>query len=345
MINNLRKFLKTHWQAKIVSVIIAILFSYYVEYSKTIKKVFYIKVQPPSIPNYLIISEEIPAFMKVVFYGPEEIINIEQTSFTLLLINTGPGPGKNKFSLELMPPPPAGIQAIIEPPEIEILLDNKKKKTLPLIPNFTLPQPEKKIVYWNFNPVSLTVEGPEKIFTKLDRIYTRKINLSKNSNIFFDKILIDKLPNFVKLVENQPFEIPIEVKYLSNEEIQEKINSLPSEYKVYEEELDAQCNELPETLEIVNPQKVKISYISKYVLNKNFFRLEIFCPVEYNPNMQTIEPSANLSDLPVQIRVSQELKNIEILKIDPLLVSFQFQVKRKPVINQKEKALQEHLIQ
>lgn len=157
--------------------------------------------------------------------------------------------------------------------------------------------------------------------------------------------MIDKLPNFVKLVENQPFEIPIEVKYLSDEEIQDKINTLPSEYKIYEEELEAQCNQLPESIEIINPPKVKISYISKYLLNRNFFRLEIFCPIEFNPNLQAIEPTTNLSDLPVQIRTFQDVKNIEILKIDPVFVSFQFQIKRKPLINQKEKALQEHLIQ
>lgn len=343
MINYIIKFFKTHWQAKIVSVIIAILFSYYVQYTKTIKKTFYIKVEPPVLPHYLTFSEELPAFIKVDFYGPEEIMNIEQTNFKLHLINTGPNPGKNKFRLDLIPPPPSGIQSVIEFPEIEIMVDTKKRKSLPLIPNYIL-EGNKKVAYWNFKPNSLTVEGPEKVFSKLDRIFLKRIVLPKNSNIFFDKVLLDELPKFVKLVENQPFEIPLEIKYFSEEELAEKKNSLSEEFKVFEEELEVNCKELPDKVELENFPKVKVTYISRIELNKNFFKAESFCPIEFNANLQSIEPSTIISKLPVQVRLIQEIKDIEILKVDPILVDFQFKIRKKQFYNQKEKGLQEHLI-
>ncbi|MFN3603483.1 MAG: hypothetical protein ACK4UJ_02100 [Leptonema sp. (in: bacteria)] len=344
MVNLIIKFFKTHWQAKIVSVVLAILFSFYVEYSKTIKKTFYIKVEPPNLPNHLVFSEEIPAFMKVDFYGAEDTINIEQTSFKLHLVNTGPGPGKNKFRLELIPPPPKSIQVQIEFPEIEILVDTKKRKALPLIPNLILQNESKKIVYWNFNPNFMVVEGPEKLFNTLDRIYLNKTILFKNSSIFFSKVLVSELPKFVKLVENQPFEIPLEVKYLSEAEMEEKVKNIPLEFQIFEEELEVFCTELPETLELETIPKVKVTYISRNLLNKNFLKAVAFCPVEYNINLQIIEPSPIISKLPVQIHMVYDFKDFEILKMEPLFVDFQFKLKRKPFVNQQEKGLQEHII-
>ncbi len=341
--HNIINFFKYKWQAKLGSLIIAILLYFYVQYTKTITKSFYIKVDSPTLPNNLIFSEELPTFVKVHFYGPQEIINLNQDNFRVLMVNTGPSPGKNKFKLELIPPPPYPIQFQLEPSELEILIDNKRRKALPLIPKYELKS-SKMVSYININPSSLIIEGPEKILNRLDRLTLSTINLNEKSNLYYGKVLIQDIPKFTKLVENQPFEIQLEVKYFSEEEFQQKITNLPVGYNIFEETLPINCSNSIGRLEFVNEVKVQITYISRFYLTKRILKAEVYCPVELNSITQQIEPSAFISGLPVIIKNESDIKDFEILKVKPLFVDIEFRLKKQPIINQLEKGLQEHLI-
>ncbi len=343
MINNIIKFIKKRWQAKLGSILIAIIFYFYVQYTKTITKTFYLKVEPPNLPNHLTYAEEPPAFIKVEFYGPEELMDIEKSNFKLLMVNTGPTSGKNRFRLELIPPPPSMIHVRLEPPEVEIVLDNKKRKYLPLIPQFDLPE-NKKVVYWKTNPISIMIEGPEKVITKMDRLKLNPVKLLPNSNLYYSRVMLQELPRFTKLVENQPFEIQLEIKYFSEKELQEKMSTISSDYYIFEEEIPVQCSNNLERLELENNPKIKLTYISRYYLTKNFFIAEVYCPVEWNSILQVMEPNTYIPSLPVQLRFLNDIKELEILKLEPLTVDLQFRLKKKSPVNQLEKGLQEHLI-
>ncbi|MCS7205102.1 MAG: hypothetical protein NZ853_05350 [Leptospiraceae bacterium] len=342
-----KEFLKNlflnRWKAKVGSLLIATLFYFYVLYTKNITKTFYLKVEPPNLPVGLVFSEEPPTFVKVTFSGPQELMDIDRNSFSLYMINPGPGPGKNKFRLELYPPLPANLQANIEPAEVELLLDVKKKKYLPIVPKVEIPL-NKKILYWNISPNSIEVEGPEKIINKTDRVYLSKIKLNENNTFFYDKISIGELPKFIKISENQPFEIQVEIRYASEEELKTKIEKLSSEYHFFEEELKLQCSNILDKLEL-KEVKVKVFYISKYYLTKDSMTAETFCPVEWNPVLEIIEPGDFIPNLPIVIRTRSEFKEFEIIKMEPLSSDLNFTLRKKVLINQLERGLKEHLIQ
>jgi hypothetical protein len=338
------KFFQHRWQAKLGSLIIAIIFYYYVQYTKTATKTFFIRVETPTIPNHLVFREEPPAFIKVEFSGPEELLAIDPSNFKLYMINTGPTAGLNKFRLELIPPPPPSLQIHLEYSEIEIQLDNKKRKTFPIQPIYDLPQ-NKKLYYWNFNPTSITVEGPESTINREFNLKLMPLKLSSNSSIFYGKVMFQQMPKFTKLVENQPFEVQLELRYYSEEEFQEKINQLPQGFKLFELEIPLNCKNNLGNLEIANEQKVKVFYISKYFLKADSFVAETFCHVEIDNNSsESIIPSNYIPDLPVVVKPKIEIQELEILKIEPLTVGLQFRIKKKIPMNQLEKGLQEHLI-
>lgn len=337
------KFFQHRWQAKLGSLIIAIIFYYYVQYTKTATKTFFIRVETPTIPNHLVFREEPPAFIKVEFSGPEELLAIDPSNFKLYMINTGPTAGLNKFRLELIPPPPPSLQIHLEYSEIEIQLDNKKRKTFPIQPIYDLPQ-NKKLYYWNFNPTSITVEGPESTINREFNLKLIPLKLSANSSIFYGKVMFQQMPKFTKLVENQPFEVQLELRYYSEEEFQEKINQLPQGFNLFELEIPLNCKNNLGNLEIANEQKVKVFYISKYFLKADSFVAETFCPVEIDNSSESIIPSNYIPDLPVVVKPKIEIQELEILKIEPLTVGLQFRIKKKIPMNQLEKGLQEHLI-
>ncbi|GIX42711.1 MAG: hypothetical protein KatS3mg129_2444 [Leptospiraceae bacterium] len=343
MINNIIKFLKHRWQAKLGSLIVAILFYFYVQYAKTISKTFYIKVEPPVLPNHLIFKEEPPPFIKVEFSGPEELLEIDPSNFKLYMINTGPTAGPNKFRLELNPPPPPSIQAQIEKTEIEIQLDNKKRKALPLVLVYELPA-NKNLAYWNINPQAIIIEGPESIINSQYNIKLNPVKLSPTSSLFYDKVMIQALPKFTKLVENQPFEIQLELKYYSEEEFQSKLKDLPPGFYFFEEEIPISCKNNIGRLEVTNDPKIKVFYISKYYLTSTSFIAEVFCPVELDTTTNSIKPSTYIPDLPVIVKTKYEVKELEIIKVEPLQIGLQFRIKKKIPMNQLEKGLQEHLI-
>lgn len=341
--NNIVKFFTYKWQAKIGSLIIAILLYFYVQYTKTITKSFYIKVDTPVLPNNLIFSEELPTFVKVHFYGPQEIMDLNQDNFRVLMINTGPSPGKNKFKLELLPPPPYPIQFQLEPSELEILIDNKKRKALPIVPKYDIAS-KQDVHYINVNPSSIIIEGPEKLINRLDRLTLSSVILSEKSNLYYGKVLIQDIPKFTKIVENQPFEIQLEIKYFSEEEYQQKTTNLPAGYLTFNEEIPVSCSNPTGRIELANDVKVLITYISRRYLTKNLLKAEVFCPVEVNSITQSIEPNTFISNLPVIIKNESEIKDFEILKVKPLFVDIEFRLKKQPIINQLQKGLQEHLI-
>jgi len=344
IINEMIKFFKYRWKAKVGSLIVAIFFYFYVQYAKTITKTYYIKVEPPNIPQNLVLTKEIPSFVKVIFSGPGELLEIDPSNFRILLINPGPTTGLNKFKLELMPPPPSSIQYYFEKSELEILLDNKKRKLLPVRPIYELSK-DKQVFYWNLSPPYIIIEGPEnKVNNDLFDLKLMPVKLNPKSNLYYGKVMLQELPKFIKLSENQPFEIQLELKYYSEEEFKNKINQLPLGFNYFEEEVSVMCKNNIGRIEIANEPKVKISYISKYYLTSNAFTADVYCPVELDPNTEIIKPSSFIKEIPVIVKTKFEINDMEILKIDPLLVDLEFKVKKKTPINQLEKGLQEHLI-
>ncbi len=342
MLKKLKDIFIYKWKVKLGSLMLAILFHYYVIYTKTVSKTFYISIEQPSIPNNLVFLEDPPSFMKVIFSGPEEIMDINQSNFKIRLINTSPTAGINTYKVELIPNPPSGIIAIPEKTEIEITLDRKRTKLLPVVPVVSLPE-NKKITYWELKPSEIKLEGPRKVFLGVDRISLLKVDLHNKNNIFFDKVLIGNLPKFVKVSENQPIEIQILLKFFSEEELQEKIKNLSTELQVFSEELDVLCSNPIDNLELEKIPKVTVTYIAKNKIPLQMFLAQVLCVVEYNNTTKNIEPNSFIPSVPVNLKVNEIYKDIEILKVEPLTVDLNFKIKSAPPVKQIQKGLQEHL--
>ena len=106
-----KEALLENWKAKLGSLIVAIIFFYYVQYTRNVTRVVHVKVDIPAVPEHLVLNSRIPSFVKVEFFGPQEVMDFNPANFKIILINPGPGPGENRYRLDMLPRPPEGIEA------------------------------------------------------------------------------------------------------------------------------------------------------------------------------------------------------------------------------------------
>lgn len=335
----IRDALLENWKAKLGSLVVAIIFFYYVQYTKNVTRVVHVKVDPPIVPAGLVLNSRIPSFVKVEFSGPQDLMDFNPANFRMILVNPGPGPGENRYRLELIPRPPEGIEARFDE-GMTVTLDRLFERTLPLVGEFQLTVPDLHIGFITMQPPTIRVSGPASVLQEMDRVNLNPVRITTGNPEFTTRALVGTLPEFVRLADDQPYEIDVRVRLLdSSYDASEK-----PEEGIFLRELPVNCENPIPGLRLDESPVVKVFYRGAKNLPEGRLSALAFCPVFLDPDTRNIFPSLRISEIPVYIKDGLMQKDVEILEVRPQVVNLQFSVQRIRQPTQVQKGMEEHLI-
>ena len=333
----LRDILLENWKAKLGSLVVAIIFFYYVQYTRNITRIVHVKVDVPAIPETLVFNSRIPSFVKVEFFGPQEVMDFNPSNFRISLSNSSPGPGENRYRLDLVPKPPEGIEVRYDS-GITIKLDRFSKRTLPVVGDFQLiSSSDTKLGAISLQPETVQVAGPAGVLDLMDRVHLNTVRISPAAAEYSTRIAISTLPEFVKLADGQPYEIDVRAKLLGNDIGEGTPN-------VFAKEMQVVCENTITNLRLDEPPTVKVLYRAESAVGEGRIVANVYCPVFLDPINKSIQPSLRIAGIPVHVHDLLMQKDIEILDIFPSNVNLQFSMVRIRPPTQVQKGMEEHLI-
>ncbi len=333
----LKEVMLENWKAKLGSLIVAIIFFYYVQYTRNVTRVVHVKVEPPSFPEHLVLNSRIPSFVKVEFFGPQEVMDFNPANFKILLFNPGPGPGENRYRLDLLPRPPEGIEARFDE-DLTITLDRLVERELPLVGDFKLSSGSNvRIGVISMQPRTIRVSGPASVLDGMDRVNMNPLRIHPGGPEYVSRVLVSTLPEFVRLADDQPYEIDVRIRLL-DDSVDEKTEG------IYVKELPVLCENTIPGLRLDESPSVQVLYRAEAAIPDTRLSAHAFCPVFLDANTRNILPSSLIPGIPVHIEDALDKKDIEILEVRPAVVNLQFSVQRLRTPTQVEKGMEEHLI-
>ena len=333
----IKEALLENWKAKLGSLIVAIIFFYYVQYTRNVTRVVHVKVDPPSVPEHLVLNSRIPSFVKVEFFGPQEVMDFNPANFKIILINPGPGPGENRYRLDLIPRPPEGIEARFDE-GVTVTLDRLAERTLPLVGDFQLNSgSDVRIGAITMQPQTIRVSGPASVLDVMDRVNLNPLRITPGTPDYATRVLVSTLPEFVRLADDQPYEIDVRVKLLDS-------TANESTDGIFLRELPVNCENAIPGLKLDESPTVKVLYRAEAIVAEGRLTAHTFCPVFLDPNTRNILPSLRIPGIPVHIKDALAQKDIEILEVTPAVVNLQFSVQKVRAPTQVQKGMEEHLI-
>lgn len=169
-----------------------------------------------SLPEGLVAAEAPPRTVSVRLRGPESLLRRLDPlplEVHLDLRSAAQGPRNVQLTPAAVDGVPAGIEvALIEPDRFRIQLDQRMRKSVPIVPAITGQAPAGYAVYdVHLAPESVEVEGPESHVAALGRLRTDPIHLEGRSESFRATTSVVPTSSEVRVVDPRPIEAQVEI--------------------------------------------------------------------------------------------------------------------------------------
>ncbi len=304
--------------SKLISIILAISLYYKVQYGSSITRNVQIPVVQPTLPNTLIFSSKIPAFIKVSFTGHYDLMDFSLSEFKLILQNPNPILGTNIYRINLYPEAPQGV-SVEYSKEIKLFVDRLILRELTVIPRVKVKlNPDQELGYISSTPRFIILKGPYETLASMSQVKTEELNIDESGEIISKEVLIETLPNFVNFGENQPFQVHLSINILNKKFTPKIIKNIP-----------IRCiNKTPEIkMKIAGKNTVDL-WIGTNVKSRGVdsFSANVFCPVFYDSEAKAIRPSFLIQNQPIFSVDKNGLDNPQVLKIIPPQVNLEFEL-------------------
>ncbi|MBI3394459.1 MAG: hypothetical protein HY042_01350 [Spirochaetia bacterium] len=201
------------WQAKVVSLVVAVLLSWYVHDSRNATRTIQVRVEVPPPPEHLVFGSRLPTFVNVQIRGPKEQMNFPTQDFkiTLTSVSTRLEAGDNTFQTRLVPDPPPGMTAEY-PGILTVFLDRLAVRELPVVPLVEVRDESMTAGHITLERATIFVQGPYRVLMDLDRIATQLVVIEGKQKVFSGKVPIGALPEFIQLTPNQRADMGVVVR-------------------------------------------------------------------------------------------------------------------------------------
>ena len=111
---------------------------------------------------------------------------------------------------------PPGLEIVrITPQTIDVTLEERVSKTLPVIPNFSGSNFEPGVILWSVDPPAITVNGPRSDVTVMKSLHTKPVDLKGITPADLPKTFnvgLELFPASLRLGENQPEQVKVIVR-------------------------------------------------------------------------------------------------------------------------------------
>jgi YbbR domain-containing protein len=320
------------WQAKIGSVLLAIIFYVNLQNSKVLVKNINVPVEYPRLSGNLYYSKINEKTYQIRVEGFRDLVNYHSQFMKVVVDPSELNVGENQYEVKkVWGAPSSGIKITMLGPKLNIGVDVLASKSMPVDIGFEddLPQGYVRSSY-TIKPSAITVSGPKAVVEKMSKFVLPTISLKDATESFSRTVRIPEFQKSLGLVGNiKEFQLRVNIiRDLSN--IGDQIIV----------QLPVKCEYLDPALEAdLSVEEVSIKFSSTTKVNSiqviQGIQASIPCNYIYDRKTKKISPNALPVLAKVRIVKSPELKNIEILGVMPEKINIQYKV--KPGIIEKDK--------
>lgn len=323
----------SHWQAKIGSILLAVIFYANLQNSKILVKNINIPVDYPKLSSNLFYSKNPQKTYPVRVEGVRDLVNYHSQFMKVLIDPSELVVGENSIEVKkIWGVPSSGVKVSGLGGTINVGVDILSSKTLPVDIGFD-EDPNSNFVRSSYfiKPSRVTIAGPKSLLEKMTKYQLPTVSLRDVSESFTKTI---RAP---ELLKGLSYMTPVK-------EFQVRVNIIKDLSNVGEQvvvQLPVKCEHLDSNLEAdLSAEEVAIKFFSTSQVNSiqiiQGMKATVPCNYTYDKKLRKILPNSAPFLAKVRIVKSNDLKNIEILNVSPERVSIQYKVKN----NLKDAALE-----
>lgn len=302
-----------NWQAKLGSVVLAVLFYLNLQTSKITVKTVDIPIEYPKLSSGMVYGKNNEKVIKIRVEGIKDLVNYHIQFMKFVIDPNDLSVGENSIEIKKIWGASNRIKVTPNESKISVFVEQLSSKVLPVDVIFEedLPNGYYKTSY-TVRPNSVSLDGPKGILDKLNKYTLGTVSLKDARESFTRSVKPVDLPRGVSLQNNvREFQLRVNILKASSEGDDKVVKGI-----------FVKCEQLDENLEAdLSIDEVSIKYSSPTPVSTLHFYDGIRATVPCNYTYDSINKRILPNSLPVLAKVriikSPNLKNVEIISVSP----------------------------
>ncbi|WP_155717610.1 CdaR family protein [Leptospira weilii] len=312
-----------NWQAKLGSLILAVVFYVNLQNSKILVKEIQIPIEYPKLGGTLVVSKTSDKTVPVKVEGVREYVNY-YSQFLKVHINTSElKVGENLVSAYRISGAPTGLRITRLRDKIKVNLESTSIKILPIDVKFTGDLPQNYVKANHFiSPSVIRVSGPPGMLEGLGKITIPPISLKDKTESFTIKHKLPDFPAAVKVRDNIK-EVTVRVNIFASVSNagETLLLGIPIKCQTLDKNLEAEFSEPEVSVKLQSKTPLKSIQVIKGL------SASVVCSHKYDPRTKKIFPDNKPIFAKIKLSKSPSLKSVDVLGVFPDRVSVLFKVK------------------
>ncbi|EKP05790.1 YbbR-like protein [Leptospira kirschneri str. 2008720114] len=324
------KLIFNNWQAKLGSLILAIVFYINLQNSKILVKEIQIPIEYPKLGGSLIVSKTSDKTVPIKVEGVREYVNYYSQFLKAHINSSELKTGENLVSVYRISGAPAGLRITRLRDKIRVNVESNSGKILPIEVKFTGDLPPNYVKTNHFvSPSVIHVSGPPGVLEGLGKISIPPISLKDKTESFSYKHKLPDFPASVKIRDNiKEVTVRVNIFASASNAGETLLLGIPIKCQNLDKNLEAEFSEPEVSVKLQSKTTLKSIQVIKGL------SASVVCSHKYDPKTKKILPDNKPVFAKIKLNKSASLKSVEVLGVFPDRVSILFKV--KPDQNQND---------
>ncbi|WP_000766591.1 CdaR family protein [Leptospira interrogans] len=318
------KLIFNNWQAKLGSLILAIVFYINLQNSKILVKEIQIPIEYPKLGGSLIVSKTSDKTVPIKVEGVREYVNYYSQFLKAHINSSELKAGENLVSVYKISGAPAGLRITRLRDKIKVNVESNSGKILPIEVKFTGDLPPNYVKTNHFvSPSVVHVSGPPGVLENLGKISIPPISLKDKTESFSYKHKLPDFPSAVKVRDNVK-EVTVRVNIFASASNagETLLLGIPIKCQNLDKNLEAEFCEPEVSVKLQSKTPLKSIQVIKGL------SASVVCSHKYDPKTKKILPDNKPVFAKIKLNKSTSLKSVEVLGVFPDRVSILFKIKQ-----------------
>ncbi|MDV6234687.1 YbbR-like domain-containing protein [Leptospira ellisii] len=315
-----------NWQAKLGSLILAVVFYVNLQNSKILVKEIHIPIEYPKLGGSLTVSKTSDKTVPVKVEGVREYVNYYSQFMKAHINSSELKPGENLVSVYRISGAPAGLRITRLKDKIKVNVESTSGKILPIEVKFVGDLPQNYVKTNHFvSPSVVHVSGSPGILEGLGRIAIPPISLKDKTESFTFKHKLPDFPAGVKVRDNVK-EVTVRVNIFASASNagETLLLGIPIKCQTLDKNLEAEFSEPEVSVKLQSKTPLKSIQVIKGL------SASVVCSHKYDPKTKKILPDNKPAFAKIRLNKAGSLKAVEVLGVFPDRISILYKVKTDP---------------
>jgi hypothetical protein len=220
--NTLKRMLFENIKIKLLCFVLAVITYILIGFFQRDEKIFSCKLQVTGLKSPFTISNEIPDYIKIVIKDKPRIIDkITDNDFTVSL-DLSNIEETNTYNIKLKANTPAEMQSFFSsmdliPNNLKVTIEKLDEKNVPVVINYIGNLEDGYIIRkTSIDPQEVTIQGAEKLLSKVKFIETEKININGEKQSFKKEVNLVSPYHIIKILGFTKAQVIFDIEKESN---------------------------------------------------------------------------------------------------------------------------------